>query len=68
MLPKIYGSLFDQLKGGIRGDFFDILDNLNFLVLIHHIICLNHLWFLQKMVVEIRINNYDNQMYNHLNY
>tara|TARA_B100000123_G_scaffold90259_1_gene65557 strand:+ start:20828 stop:22513 length:1686 start_codon:yes stop_codon:yes gene_type:complete len=28
VLPKIYGSLFDQLKGGIRGDFTDVLDNL----------------------------------------
>ena len=26
VLPKIYGSLFDQLKGGIRGDFFGIFD------------------------------------------
>ena len=28
VLPKIYGSLFDQLKDGIKGDFSDILKNL----------------------------------------
>ena len=28
MLPKIYGSLFDQLKDGVKGDFFDIVKNL----------------------------------------
>ena len=28
VLPKIYGSLFDQLKDGVKGDFFDIVKNL----------------------------------------
>ena len=28
VLPKIYGSLFDKLKDGVKGDFFDIVKNL----------------------------------------
>jgi ABC-type multidrug transport system fused ATPase/permease subunit len=28
VLPKIYGSLFDQLKDGVKGDFFDVVKNL----------------------------------------
>lgn len=28
VLPKIYGTLFDKLKDGVKGDFFDIVKNL----------------------------------------